>query len=399
MARMPAPKILAIVLAGGAGSRLELLTRHRAKPAVPVAGSHRLIDVALSNCAHADIDDVWVIQQQHPASLADALRNGRPWDLDRTRGGLLILPPGPPTQGTDRDGWHEGTADALWKNAPLIEEFAADVVVVLSADAVYRMDYSEVADHHVASGASVTMVTTTVDDQPERYGVVQTRAGAITDYAYKPDEPNGNLISNEVFAFDPGRLLGLLEELAEEAGAAGEALSDLGDALLPRMVEAGEAREYRYTDYWRDLGTVEAYWSAHMEFLPPRPAFDFLDPSWPIVSSHEARDAARILRGAQIADALVDGGAEVAGSVERSVIGRDAVIEKGAVVRNAVILPGARVRAGAEVRRAVVDSGATIGRDCRIGSVRGRIALVGHGATVRKGTTIGAGGRYPDVQS
>ena len=181
---MAPPRTLAIVLAGGAGTRLELLTEHRAKPVVPVAGSHRLIDIPLSNCAHALITDVWVVQQQHPATLADALSNGRPWDLDRTRGGLLVLPPG---QGDERAGWHQGTADALWKIAPLIDDFAPDVVLVLSADAVYRMDYAELVDDHLASAAAVTMVTTQVLEGPERYGVVQAADGVITDYAYKPE--------------------------------------------------------------------------------------------------------------------------------------------------------------------------------------------------------------------
>lgn len=385
---MPLPRTLAIVLAGGAGSRLELLTQHRAKPAVPIAGSHRLIDISLSNCAHAQIGDVWVVQQHHPATLADALRNGRPWDLDRTRGGLLVLPPG---QGTERDGWHEGTADALWKNAPLIEEFAPEVVVVVSADAVYRMDYSELVADHLASGAAVTMVTTTVKEDPTRYGVVQATGGQVTGYAYKPERAEGNLISNEVFAFDPGRLIHGLESLARE----GDALSDLGEGLLPGLVEAGQAREFRFRDYWRDLGTVEAYWSAHMDFLPPRPAFDFLEESWPMISSSQTPDAARLLRGAEVADALITGGAQVAGSVTGSVIGRGAVVEKGAVVKDSVVLPRSVIRAGAEVRRAVIDTDSTIGRDCRIGAARGDIALVGHGVTVRKATTLGAGGRYP----
>ena len=389
---MAPSRTLAIVLAGGAGTRLELLTEHRAKPVIPIAGSHRLIDVVLSNCAYAQIPDVWVIQQQHPATLADALRNGRPWDLDRSNGGLLVLPP---SQGDDRAGWHQGTADALWKIAPLIDDFAPDVVLVMSSDAVYRLDYAELAATHLASEASVTIVTTQVLEGPERYGVVQVSGGRITDYAYKPDEPAGNLISNEVFAFHPRRLTELLDELSDRDGDD----ADIGDALLPRLVEAGEAHDFRFDGYWRDLGTVEAYWSAHMDFLPPKPDFEFFDTSWPMRSSTETRGAARLLRGADVADSLISGGAAVAGTVRRSVIGRGAVVERGADVSQSVILPGAVVRAGCTLGRAIVDTDTVVGRNSRVGSRNGRVALIGHQLSVPSGTVIKAGGRYPDADS
>src|SRR3982751_1304449 len=168
---MALPRILVLVLAGGAGGRLELLTTHRAKPAVPFAGVYRLIDFPLSNCQHAGVADVWVSVQFHPISLSDHLANGRPWDLDRTTGGLMTLPP---YQGTERGGWNEGTADSLWRQAELIRGFGADALVVVSADAVYKLDYREVADAHLGSGAEVTMVTTEVAaDDASRYGIVQ----------------------------------------------------------------------------------------------------------------------------------------------------------------------------------------------------------------------------------
>ena len=387
---MAPPRTLAVVLAGGAGTRLELLTDHRAKPVLPVGGTHRLIDIPLSNCLHAKIGDVWVVQQQHPATLADALANGRPWDLDRTHGGLLVLPPG---QGSDRAGWHHGTADALWKIAPLIKEFEADAVVVLSADAVYRLDYAELVDDHLAAGAAVTMVTTRVDDEPERYGVVQVGPDRVVrDYRYKPEQASGNLICNEVFAFDPRVLVSELEHLAK---ASDEGLEDLGTGLLPDLVEQGSAREYRFDGFWRDLGTVDAYWQAHMDFLPPRPKFAFADPEWPMISSRLTPAVVSIGRGAELTDVLIGGGAELAGQVSASVIGRGAVVEKGAVVERSVILPGSVIRSGAVVRRAVVDTETTIGRNAQIGAARGSIALVGHRRRVPAGRRIGAGGRYP----
>ena len=265
---MAKPRTLTIVLAGGAGGRLDLLTRDRAKPAVPYGGTHRLIDFPLSNCLHSGITDVWVVEQFNAASLSDHLSNGRPWDLDRTTGGLLVLHP---QRGSEREGWHQGTADALWRQAGLIRQFSPDALVVVSADAVYRLDYERVVAEHHESGATATMVTTEVDESDAgRYGVVQVADGKVTDYAYKPDRPTSRLVCNEVFVFEPRRVLELLDELGEKAGDDG--LEDLGDDLLPRIVDEGGAREHRMTSYWRDVGTVDAYWESHQDLLsdPPR---------------------------------------------------------------------------------------------------------------------------------
>ena len=186
---MALPRILVLVLAGGAGGRLELLTDQRAKPAVHFGGVYRLIDFPLSNCRHSQLADVWVSVQFHPTSLTDHLANGRLWDLDRTSGGLLTLPP---FQGTDRGGWHTGTADSLWRNAELVREYDPDALVVVSSDAVYTLDYREVAEAHKGSGAEVTMVTTEVaPDDAARYGIVQVDGEKVTDYAYKPRPPGG----------------------------------------------------------------------------------------------------------------------------------------------------------------------------------------------------------------
>src|SRR3954468_5623623 len=229
---MALPKVLVLVLAGGQGSRLELLTETRAKPAVPFAGVYRLIDFPLSNCQHSHVADVWVSVQYQPQSVSEHLANGRPWDLDRTTGGLMMLPP---FQGSERGGWTEGTADGLWRQSELIRQFDPDALVVVSADAVYKLDYREVADAHLGSGAEVTMVTTEVAaDDASRYGIVEVGDdGAVTAYAYKPDEPRTTTATNEVFVFDPGPTLDRLESLADAAGE--EGLADLGSGLLPEQ--------------------------------------------------------------------------------------------------------------------------------------------------------------------
>jgi glucose-1-phosphate adenylyltransferase len=394
---MSRPRPLVLVLAGGAGGRLELLTHERAKPAVSFAGTHRLIDFPLSNAHNAGMEDVWVSQQFNPISLSEHLSNGRPWDLDRTDGGLLLLHPR--LGNDDRGGFHQGTADAIWRYAPLLREFNADAIVVVSADAVYTLDYGELVEEHLGSGADVTMVTTEVaPDDASRYGVVQAEGGQIKHYVYKPDEPEGRLVANEVFVFTPSVLLSTLEELEDAAGD--EGLEDLGHELLPRLVDAGGAREHRLHGYWRDVGTITAYWEAHHELLTDDPPIDLDDPAWPMLTRATAHRApARVQRGADVDACLLAPGSCVAGTVQRSVIGRGAIVEAGASVRDSVVLPGAVVRAGATVQRAILDDGVDVGTDAVIGEADGELTLVGCRATVPHGARVPAGGRCPDLDA
>jgi glucose-1-phosphate adenylyltransferase len=388
---MALPRILVLVLAGGAGGRLELLTDERAKPAVPFAGVYRLIDFPLSNCQHSHIPDVWVSVQYHPVSLADHLANGRPWDLDRTFGGLMMLPP---YQGTERGGWVTGTGNLLWRQAELIRQFGADALVVVSSDAVYKLDYREVVESHLGSGAEVTMVTTEVAaDDASRYGIVQVDGEKVTDYAYKPDEPATTTATNEVFVFSPGPTLDRLEALAADAGEDG--LDDLGSQLLPDQTRDGLARAHRLEGYWRDVGTVPAYWEAHQDFLSAEPPFDLDDPAWPLHTRGGRHSAARILAGAEVDGSLVSGGTRVAGSVRGSVLSPGVVVEKGATVVDSVLLPGVRVRSGAVVTRAVLDDRVEVGEGASVGG-EGEITLVGRRARVDRDSEVPAGARLPD---
>ena len=388
---MALPRILVLVLAGGAGGRLELLTEQRAKPAVPYGGVYRLIDFPLSNCQHSQVADVWVSVQFHPTSLADHLANGRPWDLDRTSGGLLTLPP---FQGTDRGGWHTGTADSLWRNAELVREYDPDALVVVSSDAVYTLDYREVAEAHLGSGAEVTMVTTEVaPDDAARYGIVQVDGEKVTDYAYKPDEPATTTATNEVFVFSPGPTLDRLEALAADAGEDG--LDDLGSQLLPDQTRDGLARAYRLEGYWRDVGTIPAYWEAHQDFLSSEPPIDLDDPAWPVHTRGGRHSAARILAGAEVDGSLISGGTRSAGSVRGSVLSPGVVIEDGATVVDSVLLPGVRVRSGAVVTRAVLDDRVEVGEGASVGG-DGDITLVGRRARVARDSELPAGARLPD---
>src|SRR3954471_2269652 len=265
---MALPKILVLVLAGGKGSHLELLTETRAKPAVPFAGVYRLIDFPLSNCQHSSIADVWVSVQYQPQSVNEHLAGGRPWDLHRSTGQPIMLPP---FQGSERGGWTEGTADGLWRQSELIRQFDPDALVVVSSDAVYKLDYREVAEAHLGSGAEVTMVTTEVAaEDAARYGIVQVgEGGRVPASPYKPDEPATTTATNEVFVFSPTPTLDRLEALAQDAGEDG--LEDLGSHLLPAQTRDGAARAFPLEGYWRDVGTVPAYWQAHRDFLDPEP--------------------------------------------------------------------------------------------------------------------------------
>ncbi len=329
------------------------LTEHRAKPALPFAGLYRLIDFPLSNCANSRISDVWVLQQYQPFSIEDHLANGRPWDLDRTQGGLLILQP---FTGGEEEGFAEGNADALWRHRKLIRDFGADVVLVLSADAVYTLDYRDVIDAHLAADADVTMVTSKVEEDAGRFGVVTVDEDhLVTGFAYKPDEPESDLVTTEVFAYRPAALLETLEDLGEGDGP----LADFGDALLPRLVDAGRAYAFRLSSYWRDLGTPESYWQAHQDLIDGN-GLDLDDLDWRIRTTAGHRPPAMIAAGASVEDSLVSPACRVDGRVLRAVLSPGVVVEAGAVVANSVILHGAVIRAGARVERAIVDAGVEV---------------------------------------
>jgi glucose-1-phosphate adenylyltransferase len=347
--------VLVVVLAGGSGGRLGPLTHRRAKPSLPFGGMYRLIDIALSNVAHSGIRDVWVIEQYEPHALNDHLANGRPWDLDRTHGGLRILPPF-----QRRDGeatMADGNADALVKNRRLLAEANPEVIVTMSADHVFQLDLRGPLDTHRERDATLTIVTTDppADDDPTRFAWVEVRGDDVVGFEYKPDEPRGDRVCCEVFVFDAGHLLAQLERLPED-GSAG----DYGDALLPAFVSDRGVVEHRHDGYWRDVGTIGAYHRAHMELVADDPPLRLDDPDWPLLTGSVIGGPARVASGAELAESLLSPGAVVQGTVERSVLGRDVVVEAGAVVRASVVLDRAVVRSGAVVEQAIVDVGTIV---------------------------------------
>ncbi len=392
--------VLALILAGGEGGRLEVLTQERAKPALPFAGTYRLIDFVLSNCVHSGIADVWVVQQYEPHSLSDHLTNGRPWDLDRTHGGLVVLHP---HQGRSESGFYAGNADAIYRNKRELRDFGAETLLVLSADHIYRLDLRALIDAHTGSGADVTMVTTRVERaEASRFGVVEIGAdGKVARFTYKPEEPEGDTVTTEVFAYRTEALLDALDALAAEAGPGedGEepALSDFGDELLPRFVEAGTARAFELEGYWRDVGTIESYLRSHMELLEPEPALILDDRSWPILTASAQRPSARFAAGARVEASIVSSGSRIEGTVVHSVLAPGVVVEAGAEVRDSILLEDVVVRAGARVGCAILDSEVEVGAGARVGAEEGcspeTVVLVGQRARIEPGSRVEPGAR------
>ncbi|NKX55725.1 glucose-1-phosphate adenylyltransferase family protein [Arthrobacter mobilis] len=377
------PKILAMILAGGPGGRLGALTDRRSKPSLPVGGHYRMIDIPLSNLAHSKIADVWVVEQYLPFSLNDHVANGRPWDLDRTDGGLRILPP---YQGAAGEGFAEGNADALHRQAGLVRDFNPDLVLVLSADHLYRLDYRDVVDTHYEAGADLTMVTTKVGGDVSRYSVVEVEGGRVTGFEYKPEQPKTDLVAAEVFLYNADVLLETMDRLAAENG---EGLKDYGDVLVPHLVEHATVAEHRHDGYWRDLGTIPSFWEAHMQLLDGT-GFNLQEQGWPVRTASPQLMPAFVASAARIEGSLVSAGSTVHGTVVRSVVGPGAVVEEGAVVRDSVLLHGVRVEAGAELVRTVADDRAMVGRNAKVGG-DGDITVLGQDSKVAAGTSVAAG--------
>ncbi len=384
---MAVPKVLCIVLAGGRGSRLEPLTTGRAKPALPVGGNYRLIDVALSNAAHSGLTDVWVLEQYEPHLLNEHLSGGRPWDLDRTRGGFRTLPP---FEGTGPGGFAHGNADALARNWAVIEAFDPEVLLVCSADHLQAIDLRDVVATHLESGADATVVGTAMPARSDlsRYLVVQADGGAVTSLDYKPDEPRGRYVGTEVFAYRPDALRNCLRDLRAEGGE----LGNYGERLLPRMLGTGTVANHEYRGHWRDLGTPQAYLDGQLDLLEDKPPMAMDDPAWPILTSMPQRAPARVHRGADLDRAWLSPGSDIAGSVADSVIGPGVRIEQGAVVRHSVIMGDAVIRSGATVSRSVVSDFAVVGRDAHLGADNAKEpVLIGARRRIAAGTRLVAG--------
>lgn len=358
------PKTVALVLAGGRGSRLSPLTDDRSKPAVPFAGIYRIIDVALSNLMHSGLRDVWVVEQYRPFTLNQHLAGGRPWDMDGTRHGLRILPP---AEGREEDGFATGNGHALHQQVSYLEDFGADTVMVLSADHLYHMDFHPLLAQHRERGSDLTIVTTELEEDVSRYGVVQVnKDGVVERYDYKPDNPEGKVIATEVFVFNMDALKEATDYLSDKPGLDeedgepdGAGLGDYGETIIPHLVETGTVHEYRLEGYWKDIGTIDAYFRAHMDLLEGK-GLEFARPDWPVITNAHHEAPAFIAPSASISGALLSHGATIHGSVEQSVIGPGVTIEAGASVSRSIIVGGSTIPSGAHLESVIVADGAAV---------------------------------------
>jgi len=387
----------AVILAGGEGSRLGVLTDKRAKPAVPFAGKYRIIDFTLSNCVNSGIVDVMILTQYRPHSLIEHIGAGRPWDLDRGfTGGVQIYQPYRGRADTD---WYKGTADALTQNLSFVERGEPDLVLVLSGDHIYKMNYGSLAEFHVAKQADLTIATLNVTrEEATRMGILAVDPEfRVVQFVEKPAEPPGTLASMGVYVFSRRALAQMLTEDARRR----ESSHDFGKDVIPRMVQGGlRVFAYPFQGYWVDVGTIEAYWLTQMDLLKHPPALDLNDRSWIVHTMSEERPPVRIQEGAVVKDSMITDGCviEAGARVEKSVLSPGVSVGPRAVIRHSVILTDSVIEAGARIERSVIDKIVRVGRNARVGQAPRNSKSPAEGSgitTVGKNAQIPAGIRIP----
>lgn len=355
---------VAMLLAGGQGSRLLSLTENTAKPAVSFGGKYRIIDFVLSNVVNSGVDTVGVLTQYQPLFLNEYIGNGLPWDLDRTFGGVKILPPYQGKHGAD---WYRGTANAIYQNIEFIERYSPEYVLILSGDHIYKMNYALMLDYHKKKGADCTIAVIDVPiEEASRFGIMSIDSeGRITKFSEKPEVPESTKASMGIYIFNKDKLFEYLR--ADEADA--QSSNDFGKNIIPAMLEHGE-RMYAYSffGYWKDVGTIESLWEANMDLLGKHPAFDLRDEGWRIYSRHGERTPQFVGDAAKIENSSLTEGCKIYGSVINSVLGAGVTVENGALVKDSVLMDGVRVCRGAEVRYSIVDEKSVITEDKRVGN-------------------------------
>ncbi len=354
---------VAMLLAGGQGSRLGALTKNVAKPAVPYGGKYRIIDFPLSNCINSGIDTVGVLTQYQPLELNDYIGSGQPWDLDRASGGVHILSPYQQIEGTD---WFRGTANAIYQNLHFIERYNPEYVLILSGDHIYKMDYSKMLDFHVENNADCTIAVLEVSmEEATRFGIMNTdENNMVYEFEEKPEHPKSNKASMGVYVFSWPALKHYL--IQDEANP--NSHNDFGKDIIPAMLNDNKRLfAYDFDGYWKDVGTIDSLWEANMDILNPKMPLELTDPNWKIYARSRALPPHFISAEATTKNSLISDGCYVAGNVTDSVIFSGATIEKGAKVEDSVIMPGAVIKSGAVVSYAIVAENAVIGENAVVG--------------------------------
>jgi glucose-1-phosphate adenylyltransferase len=390
------PRTMAMILAGGEGRRLSILSQKRAKPAVPFAGKYRIIDFTLSNCVNSGVYTVGIATQYRPRSLHDHIRAGRSWDLDRATGGVTLLQP---YLGRSDSDWYQGTADAIHQNLDFVRRSRPEDVLILAGDHVYKMDYDVLLNFHREHEAECTVAVRRVPlEEATRFGVMAVDHDyRITEFEEKPDNPKSSLVSMGIYVFRLGALSQALQDDLEDPSSN----RDFGQDIIPRLLAQGKRLyAFPYEGYWVDVGTVYAYWEAHMELLSDEPSLDLLDRDWIIHTRSEERPPVNIRTGATVSHSLITDGCVIEGSVEFSVLSPGVRVHRGAVVRHSIIMTDSEVQEGAVVDRCIVDKQVHVGRGAylgwgkdyainTLGNLTTGITLVGKNAELPAGLRVG----------
>lgn len=385
-----AKEMIAMLLAGGQGSRLYALTQKLAKPAVPFGGKYRIIDFPLSNCVNSGIDTVGILTQYQPLVLNEYIGNGQPWDLDRLNGGVHVLPPYQSVKGAD---WYKGTANAIYQNISFIERYQPKYVIILSGDQICKQDYSDFLKFHKEKGAEFSVAVMEVPwDEASRFGLMVTDDNdKITEFQEKPKEPKSNLASMGIYIFNWDVLKKYLEE--DEADPASE--NDFGKNIIPNLLrDQREMYAYHFNGYWKDVGTISSLWEANMEVLDPEySGIDLFDEDWKIYSRNSGMTGQRIGGEAEVIDSMITDGCRIDGRVKHSILFAGVKVEPGAVVEDAVVMGGTTIKAGAVVRHCIVAENVTIEEGAEVGAAptdeEKGVATIGPDVTVGKNAKIG----------
>ena len=383
---------VAMLLAGGQGSRLYALTHDMAKPAVPYGGKYRIIDFPLSNCVNSGIDTVGVLTQYQPLVLHDYIGNGQPWDLDKQYGGAHCLPPYQTALGAE---WYKGTANAIYQNISFVDRYDPEYVVILSGDHIYKMDYNDMLEHHKKKNADATIAVLDVPmEEASRFGIMITNdEGDIVDFEEKPKHPRSTLASMGIYIFTWSKLKKYLIE--NENNEAED--KDFGKAIIPNTMKAGEKLvAYAFDGYWKDVGTLDSLWEANMDLLNPNIPIDLYDPDWKMYSRNPVLPPQYIGENAVVENSMITDGCDVEGTVDFSVIFEGVKIEPGATVTDSIIMPGSVIKSGAVVEYAIVGENCVVGEGAQIGARPETfdnrddwgIAVVGHNITISENAKV-----------
>lgn len=378
---------IAMLLAGGQGSRLGILTKHTAKPAVPFGGKYRIIDFPLSNCTNSGIQVVGVLTMYRPLELNAYIGSGTTWDLDLNNGGVFVLPP----YSTGNDGkWYQGTANAIFQNMEFIEQYDPEYVLVLSGDHIYKMDYAKMLDAHIKANACTTIAVRTVPwEETSRFGIMNTdENNLITEFEEKPKHAKSNKASMGVYIFNWETLKKYLESDDKDEKSS----NDFGKNVIPAILNSGEKLlAYNFDDYWKDVGNIESLWEANMDLIQEPPNINLQDKLWPIYAKNFGDPPQYISESAEIKQCMVTEGAVIHGKASNSIISGNVFIEKGAEIYDSVIMPGATIKSGAIVIRSIIGEKAVISENAKVGEEVGKIAVIGHNTEIPEGTIVHAG--------